>query len=90
MNITNKHWNRFWDWYSEHITENLLIILVIHIAQIPHMIWAGDCFLEVGIVCKQFHPFIDLFLYGIDLIELFSLAQIISMIYAYGWRKKHN
>lgn len=54
------------------------------------MIWAGDCFMQFNLVCNQHGLVIDFLLYGIDLLELASLAMIISNIYAHGFygRKK--
>ena len=81
-------WNRFWKWYKSKLRENLIFLLIIHILQIPHFIWAGDCFMALDLVCNQHGPVIDFLLYGIDLVELLSLATIISNIYAHGWYGK--
>ena len=41
--------------------------------------------MQFSLICNQHGPVLDFLLYGIDLIELFSLATIISNIYAHGW-----
>lgn len=48
------------------------------------MIWAGDVYLGTGLI-SRLHPILDFVLYGIDLIELVSLAAIISTVYAHGF-----
>ena len=82
-------WNKFWTWYKTKLKENLLFLLIIHLLQIPHMIWAGDVYLETGYI-SHLNPILDFALYGIDLIELISLAIIISNIYAHGFHKSSN
>ncbi len=77
-------WDRFWQWWKTKLAANLLFLLIIHLLQIPHMIWAGDCFMQFDLVCNQHGIILDFLLYGIDLLELASLAAIISNIYAHG------
>ena len=76
-------WNRFWTWYKSKLAYNLLFLLIIHIIQIPHMIWVGDLYLGYGTI-SRINPIVDFMLYGVDLIELLSLATIIANIYAHG------
>ena len=83
-------WNRFWDWFKTKLKENLIFLLIIHLLQIPHMIWAGDCFMQFDLVCNQHGPILDFLLYGIDLLELASLATIIGNIYAHGFYGKRQ
>ena len=47
------------------------------------MIWAGDVYFKTGFI-SHLNPVLDFALYGIDLIELISLATIISTVYAHG------
>ena len=44
-------------------------------------------YFEIGNISRV-HPIIDFFLYGADLVELVSLATVISLIYAHGIRHK--
>ena len=78
-------WNRFWNWYEKQLMGSLAFLLMVHIVQIPHMIWAADVYMQLGII-SRIHPIIDFLLYGVDLVELLSLAQIIMLIYAHGIR----
>ena len=80
-------WNRFWNWYEKQLMGSLAFLLMVHIVQIPHMIWAADVYMQLGII-SRIHPIIDFLLYGVDLVELLSLAQIIMLIYAHGIRHK--
>jgi hypothetical protein len=72
-------WNRFWDWYSKQLKGSLI--------QIPHMVWNADMYFEMGNIARV-NPVLDFLLYGVDLIELISLVQVISLIYAHGIRHK--
>ena len=80
-------WNRFWNWYEKKLMGSLAFLLMVHIVQIPHMIWAADVYMQLGII-SRIHPIIDFLLYGVDLVELLSLAQIIMLIYAHGIRHR--
>ena len=80
-------WNRFWNWYEKQLMGSLAFLLMVHVVQIPHMIWAADDYMELGMI-SRIHPILDFLLYGVDLVELLSLAQIIMLIYAHGIRHK--
>ncbi len=80
-------WNRFWNWYEKQLMGSLAFLLMVHIVQIPHMIWAADVYMELGMI-SRIHPILDFLLYGVDLVELLSLTQIIMLIYAHGIRHK--
>ena len=80
-------WNRFWNWYEKQLMGSLAFLLMVQIVQIPHMIWAADVYMQLGII-SRIHPIIDFLLYGVDLVELLSLAQIIMLIYAHGIRHR--
>lgn len=80
-------WNRFWNWYEKQLMGSLAFLLMVHVVQIPHMIWAADVYMQLGII-SRIHPIIDFLLYGVDLVELLSLAQIIMLIYAHGIRHR--
>lgn len=82
-------WDRFWTWYKTKIAINLVFLLVIHLLQIPHMIWAADLYFTSGYI-SNVNPVLDFALYGIDLLELGSLATIITNIYAYGIYGRRN
>ena len=80
-------WNRFWNWYEKQLMGSLAFLLMVHIVQLPHMIWAADVYMELGMI-SRIHPILDFLLYGVDLVELLSLAQIIMLIYAHGIRHR--
>ena len=80
-------WNRFWNWYEKQLMGSLAFLLMVHVVQIPHMIWAADVYMELGMI-SRIHPILDFLLYGVDLVDLLSLAQIIMLIYAHGIRHK--
>jgi len=73
-------WDRFWGWYDKHTTKSLIITAVIIYMQIPHMIWAGDVYLQLGVI-SHIHPVLDFFLYGIDLVEILPMINIGMLIY---------
>lgn len=54
------------------------------------MIWVADEYLQLDIPIARVHPILDFLLYGIDLIEILALIQIVMLIYAHGIRKKGN
>ena len=80
-------WNRFWNWYEKQLMGSLAFLLMVHVVQIPHMIWAADVYMELGMI-SRIPPILDFLLYGVDLVELLSLTQIIMLIYAHGIRHK--
>ena len=80
-------WNRFWNWYEKQLMGSLAFLLMVHVVQIPHMVWAADVYMELGMI-SRIHPILDFLLYGVDLVELLSLTQIIMLIYAHGIRHK--
>ena len=80
-------WNRFWNWYEKQLMGSLAFLLMVHVVQIPHMIWAADVYMELGMI-SRIQPILDFLLYGVDLVELLSLTQIIMLIYAHGIRHK--
>ena len=73
-------WDRFWGWYDKHTTKSLIITAIIIYMQIPHMMWAGDVYLQLGII-SHVHPVLDFFLYGIDLVEILPMINIGMLIY---------
>ncbi len=83
-------WNKFWNWYGKQLKENLLFLLIINAIQIPHMIWIADEYLQLDIPIARVHPILDFLFYGIDLIEILALIQIVMLIYAHGIRKKRK
>ena len=73
--------SRFLSWYDRHLTESLTLSAIILYLQIPHMVWAGDVYLQLGIIAHH-NPILDFFLYGIDLIEILPMINIGFIIYA--------
>ena len=73
-------WDRFWGWYDKHTTKSLIITAIIIYMQIPHMVWAGDVYLQLGVI-SHIHPVLDFFLYGIDLVEILPMINIGILIY---------
>ena len=73
-------WDRFWGWYDKHTTKSLIITAIIIYMQLPHMVWAGDVYLQLGII-SHIHPVLDFFLYGIDLVEILPMINIGMLIY---------
>jgi hypothetical protein len=71
----------FFDWYNRKLTGSLVITAVILYLQLPHMVWAADAYLRLGIITRV-HPAIDFLLYGVDLIELLAIANVTLMIAA--------
>ena len=80
-------WDRFWGWYDKHTTKSLIITAIIIYMQIPHMMWAGDVYLQLGII-SHIHPVLDFFLYGIDLVEILPMINIGMLIYNKVRKKK--
>jgi len=80
-------WDRFWGWYDKHTTKSLVITAIIIYMQIPHMIWAGDVYLQLGII-SHIHPVLDFFLYGIDLVEVLPMINIGMLIYNKARKRK--
>jgi len=73
-------WQKFWDWYDTQFTKNLIIVAIIVYLQIPHMLWAGDLYLQLGVI-SRINPIFDFLLYGIDLIEILLMVKVGMMIY---------
>ena len=82
-------WDRFWKWYEGKILGSLIILAVIQFIQIPHMVWNADLMLEVGYI-SHIHPALDWLLYGVDLIEIVSIINVIMMIYAVIKKRRHR
>jgi len=80
-------WDRFWGWYDKHTTKSLIITAIIIYMQLPHMVWAGDVYLQLGII-SHIHPVLDFFLYGIDLVEILPMINIGMLIYNKVRKKK--
>ena len=82
--MSEKGWDRFWNWYKSHLKENLLFLLIIHVLQFPHMYWAADVYLQTNTI-SHIHPILDFLLYGVDLLEILSFVAIVTTIYAHGF-----
>jgi hypothetical protein len=81
-------WQKFWNWYDRHITESITLTAFIIYIQLPHMIWAGDLWLGLGLI-SHIHPVLDFILYGIDLVEIPLMINVSMLVYA-RVRKKTN
>ena len=78
---------RFWKWYQTKLKEAVVFLFITHILQIPHFIWAGDVYLQTGII-SYINPVYDFLLYGIDLIEIPALLNITLLFIVYV-KNKH-
>jgi len=77
---------RFLQWWKDKLAMSLGFLVFTHVIQIPHMVWNADILLELGFVSRV-NPFLDFFLYGIDLIEIPAIiAVVISFISVYKLR----
>ena len=74
-------WTKFWNWYSKWFEKTLWLTAIILLIQIPHMIWAGDLFLQAELGIAGVHPVMDFFLYGVDLIEIPLIINICMQLY---------
>lgn len=74
-------WTKFWQWYDRHLTESLFLTAFIIYIQIPHMVWAGDLWLQTGLI-SHVHPILDFILYGIDLVEIPLMVNVSMLIYS--------
>lgn len=72
----------FWNWYQTKLSEAIFFLFITHILQIPHFIWAGDAYLQTGVI-SHIHPVIDFLLYGIDLIEIPALINVTLLFIAH-------
>ncbi len=82
-------WKRFWNWYENKILGSVIIIAIIQFIQIPHMIWNGDLYLELGVV-SRIHPVLDWLLYGVDLIEIVSIINVGMIIFSLIKKRKKS
>jgi hypothetical protein len=80
---------KFYRWYESKLTHAIGFLFVTHILQIPHFLWAGDCFLDGEIICQQYGIIVDFILYGIDLIEIPALINV-TIIFIIQLKKKYN
>jgi hypothetical protein len=68
-------------WWNKQLTKWVIIFAIITIAQIPHMVWNADLYLEMGIISKV-NPIFDFILYGIDLIEIPAIVIAVMTLIA--------
>jgi hypothetical protein len=73
---------RFWNWYQTKLTAAITFVFITQVLQIPHFIWAGDAYLQTGMI-TYLHPVLDFVLYGIDLIEIPSLINVTLLFVAH-------
>ena len=67
---------------DKKILGSLTFLMVTHWLQIPHFLWAGDCFLNGEIICNQYGPIVDFGLYGVDLIEIPAIIVVTLLFIA--------
>ena len=63
---------------------SVTFIFIVHIVQIPHMIWNADMLLESGYVARA-DPLLDFILYSVDLLEIPSIIQV-AILWIYHMR----
>ena len=61
--------------------------MVTHWLQIPHFIWANDCFQHHDIICTKFHPVIDWLLYSVDLIEIPAII-VVTLVFIARYKNR--
>ncbi len=83
------YWTRFWQWYESRILGSIVIIAIIQFIQIPHMFWAADVYLELGVISRV-NPVIDWLLYGVDLIEIISIINIGMIMFSLIKKRRSN
>lgn len=69
----------FWDWYKTKVVHSVFLVFLVHVLQIPHMVWAGDVYLKTGYI-SYFNPALDFILYGIDLLEIPSIINVTLLL----------
>lgn len=76
--------------YKDNIWYSVSFVFIVHIIQIPHMIWNTDMLLDTRYISRQ-NPVIDFILYGVDLLEIPSIIQVgLLWVYHYKLRKHGN
>ncbi len=80
---------KFLKWWGDKTAHWIGFIVVVHVAQIPHMVWNADIYLELGII-SRINPVYDFILYGIDLIEIPSIMIAITTLIAYLNKKRNE
>ena len=76
----------FLEWWERRLTASLGFLVFTHVAQIPHMIWNADMYLELGNISRV-SPVLDFFLYGVDLLEV---PAIIAVLMSFIARLRHK
>ena len=77
-------------WYENHILTALIPGTIILYLQIPHTLAAADCFLLLGWDIVHYHPVLDFFLYGIDLLEIVPILGNTTVIYTLILKKRRE
>lgn len=77
---------QFWDWYKTKLAESITIVFIIHILQIPHMVWNGDLYLQTNLIAHH-NGVLDFILYGIDLIEIPSIFNV-GLLWVYHMKNR--
>jgi hypothetical protein len=77
----------FFKWYEDKTAHAITFVFVTQVLQIPHFLWAGDVYLQLGVI-GHIHPVLDFLLYGIDLIEIPSLI-IATLLFITHIRKRY-
>lgn len=78
----------FFKWYERKTAHAVTFVFVTQVLQIPHFIWAGDVYLQLGVI-SHIHPVLDFLLYGIDLIEIPSLI-VATLLFITHVKKRYE
>lgn len=74
------------EWWERRLTASLGFLVFTHLAQIPHMIWNADMYLQLGNISRV-NPVLDFFLYGVDLLEV---PAIVAVLMSFIARLRHK
>jgi hypothetical protein len=80
---------RIWRWYEKRMLESITFVFLIHIIQIPHMIWNCD---QVYGMCGDiagWHPVTDFLLLGVDFLEIPSIINV-TFLWIVTLRKRYG
>ena len=81
--------NRFWAWYERRLLVSITFVFVVHIVQIPHMIWNCDQLYGVCGNIAGIHPLTDFLFFGVDLLEIPSIINV-TFLWLLHVRKRYG
>jgi len=79
----------FLDWWEKRLTASLGFLVFTHLAQIPHMMWNADMYMNLGNISRV-NPVLDFFLYGVDLLEIPAIITVTISFIAKLRHKYHH